>query len=51
MMSDINRHQEYFRKTIYEILLKCARQNIFVVEIRHTPGSLFDDDGQPVSLH
>jgi adenosine deaminase CECR1 len=51
MMSDINRYHEYFRRTIYEILFKCAKQNLFVVELRHTPGSLFDDEGKPVSLH
>lgn len=51
MMSDINRHHEYFRKTIYDILYKCAKQKIFIVELRHTPGSLFDDEGKPVSLH
>lgn len=51
MMSDVNRYHEYFRKTVFEILYKCAKQNIFVIELRHTPGSLYDDDNEPVSLH
>jgi hypothetical protein len=35
---------------IYEIMIKCAEQNIFIVELRHIFGMLFDDDRKQVGL-
>lgn len=33
-----------------EILVKCIKQNLYIVELRHIFGLLFDDDRQPVQL-
>lgn len=33
-----------------EILVKCAKQKLYVVELRHIFGLLFDEDRQPIQL-
>jgi hypothetical protein len=49
-LSDLGKYVKFFKKIIHDIMVKCAKQNIFVVELRHIPGSVFDDNRQPVSL-
>ena len=47
---DLGKYVEFFKLLLHEILGKCAAQNIFVVELRHIFGMLFDDDRKPISL-
>ena len=46
----MGKYKEFFKQILHEILKKCAKQNIFIVELRHIFGMLFDDDRNPVDL-
>lgn len=35
---------------LHEVLQKCTNQNIFIVEMRHVLGMLYDDDRKVISL-
>ncbi len=50
LINDIGKYQEFFKKIIHEVLSKCAKQNIFVVELRHMFGMLFDEERKPVPV-
>jgi hypothetical protein len=46
----LGKYTEFFKLLLEEILVKCLRQKLYVVELRHITGLLFDEDRQPVPL-
>ncbi len=46
----MGKYKEFFKLLLEEILVKCAKQKLYVVELRHIFGLLFDEDRQPVQL-
>ena len=50
MSLDLGKYVGFFKLLLEEILVKCAKQNIYVVELRHIPEMLFDDDRKPLGL-
>jgi hypothetical protein len=47
---DLGKYKEFFKLLLEEILVKCLKQKLYVVELRHIFGLLFDEDRQPVQL-
>ncbi len=47
---DLGKYYEFFKLLITDVLRKCVAQNIFVVELRHIFGMLFDEDRKPIGL-
>ena len=47
---DLGKYKEFFKLLLEEILKKCFAQKIYVVELRHIAGLLFDDDHEAVPL-
>jgi hypothetical protein len=47
---DLGKYKEFFKLILEEILIKCYLQKIYVVELRHIAGLLFDDDRVQVPL-
>ena len=43
VVSDVAKYSRFFKTLLETALRECIRQNVFVVELRHTLGSLFDD--------
>jgi len=46
----LGKYKEFFKLLLEEILVKCLKQKLYVVELRHIVGLLFDEDRQPVPL-
>ena len=44
LLLDLGKYKEFFKLILEEILTKCFNQKIYVVELRHISGLLFDDD-------
>lgn len=50
MLTDMGKYVKFFKIIMKEIMEKAAHQNIFILELRHTAGRLFDEDRKPISL-
>ena len=50
MLTEMNKYVKFFRILMKEIMDKAARQNIFILELRHTAGRLFDEDCKSITL-
>jgi adenosine deaminase CECR1 len=46
----LGKYVGFFKELLEEILVKCARQKIYIVELRHIVGLLFDDDRKSIGL-
>ena len=42
LINDLGKYKKFFKEIMHEVLSKCAQQNIFVVELRHMFGMLFE---------
>jgi len=49
-VGDLCKYVKFFKILLKSTLVACAKQNIFVVELRHTTGSLFDDNRNTVDV-
>jgi len=50
MLTDMGKYVKFFKITLKEVMEKAAKQNIFILELRHTAGRLFDEDKKSISL-
>jgi hypothetical protein len=46
----LGKYKEFFKKLLHHIIRSCVEQNIFVIELRHIFGCIFDDDRKPISV-
>lgn len=49
-MTELGKYHKFFRILLKETIKSCTEQNIFVVELRHISGMLFDDQRKPMGL-
>ena len=47
---DLGKYYKFFKLLLKEVLQQCVSQNVFVVELRHIFGMLFDDDRNLIGL-
>lgn len=47
-MNDLGKYYKFFQRNLRRTLQSCLDQNIFVVELRHISGILFDDNKQSI---
>lgn len=47
---DLGKYHHFFKLLLEEILVKCAKQRLYVVELRHIPGMIFNDDRHVIGL-
>ncbi len=47
---DLGKYHKFFRLILEEVLTKCLKQKIYIVELRHIAGLLFDDDHAQIPL-
>lgn len=51
MYVDLGKYHKFFKILLEEIFVKCAKQKIYIVELRHIVGLVFDDDRKALSLY
>ena len=49
-VSELGKYKKFFKVLLRATIDACIAQNIFVVELRHTSGCLFDEKRQQVSI-
>ena len=50
LVYDLIKYQPFFKKCIKFGLKKCLEQNVFIIEMRHITGNLFNDEKERISL-
>jgi len=50
MINDLGKYVIFFKKLITEILTKCIKQKILIVELRHIFGQLFDENRKGIDV-
>lgn len=50
LVYDLIKYKPFFRKCIKIGLEKCIAQNVFIIEMRHITGNLFNDDKERITL-
>ena len=50
MLTDLGKYVKFFKRIMKEVMQKAAEQHIFILELRHTPGRLFDEQRKTISL-
>eukprot|EP00352_Strombidinopsis_acuminata_P001978 CAMPEP_0176402914 /NCGR_PEP_ID=MMETSP0126-20121128/49670_1 /TAXON_ID=141414 ORGANISM="Strombidinopsis acuminatum, Strain SPMC142" /NCGR_SAMPLE_ID=MMETSP0126 /ASSEMBLY_ACC=CAM_ASM_000229 /LENGTH=305 /DNA_ID=CAMNT_0017780839 /DNA_START=120 /DNA_END=1037 /DNA_ORIENTATION=- len=50
MVTDLGKYYKFFRILLEDTMRSCIKQNVFIVELRHISGSLYDDERKPLSF-
>jgi hypothetical protein len=49
-VTELGKYYKFFRILLQATIDSCVKQNVFVVELRHISGLLFDEDRKPMGL-
>ena len=49
-MTELGKYYKFFRTLLKATIDSCVAQNVFVVELRHISGMLFDDERKPMGI-
>lgn len=49
-VTELGKYYKFFRTLLKATIDSCTKQNVFVVELRHISGMLFDEDRKPMGL-
>jgi adenosine deaminase CECR1 len=49
-VTELGKYYKFFRTLLKATIDSCTEQNVFVVELRHISGMLFDDNREPMGL-
>ena len=49
-MTELGKYYRFFQTLLRATIDSCLAQNVFIIELRHTTGVLFDDDRKRMGL-
>lgn len=50
MTNDLYNYVEFFERIVMKVFQVCVEENIFIVELRHIFGFVFDDDWKSIKV-
>ena len=50
LVTELGKFHRFFRTLLMATIESCIKQNVFVVELRHISGMLFDEERKPMTL-
>ncbi len=50
LLNELGKFHRFFRKLLNRIFTKCAEQNLYVIELRHISGMVYDDNKRRLDI-